>query len=705
MPYSNEKSIHVSVRSSRKFIHNYSEMEIMDLLLKEMELQGLIFESKDLPIRMDGVTRYVKVSGRSRLKMNSRSGWYVGHLGEYPVGKFGWMHGDNPSYSWSLYDHVKDRNGGKAEFIELTPEEIERDRIDKERKLKLKIIADRNRFNFSRALATIEYHRSLPLRPHPYLTIKKIDIADCGKDVRIYNQTPYTKDELRTILAEHLPLYNTDSNIRKLIDYQTEEIKYRGFNLLIVGRNIEGEILMFQLIFDKKSRKTGKNKHFPSGLIKQNTFHTIGPELTPETKKYFTCEGWATGLSLYKLTQGRVTIIVAWDSGNMNNVAKVLRKFSFWSDLYSANDNDHTKPPSKNAGILGGLKSCNAVGAFMLTPKFDSQIEDQKDLSDWNDIDLYYDFTDAQAILVEEFKNAEFISASYLDGIELLSEKDRFNANDYFEIDLSQINQVEFNLNWITFVSLISLGLMNCEFTLDEKIALYHQQFTITLKNHEATSHDYVRHYDFTIDKKLSYLFYKFNCDLLLSTKSILINDDLFIPMIHELLNYQSFTDQNLFTVFRDQIATQKDLEFANALINMYLEKSQVFRDNSTWRRDITFGFRAQFTGDIEFGLFHHIITKQSETLYWDISSKIERENKAIADIIRIYENNIVEFAKLNMMCMDLHYSKLPYLYGAANKLMLTDSEENKQYLQKLIAKVYETYNLELNLQDFIYLD
>lgn len=677
-------------------------MEVMDLFLKEMELQGLVFDGVDLPIRMDGKTRYVKVSGRSRRKTHHRSGWYIGHLGDFPVGKFGWMHGDNPTFSWSLYEYMKDRNGGKIEYVTLSPEELEKERLEKERQRKLQLIEERNRYNFSKALATLEYYRSLPLRPHPYLHIKKINIAECSSDVRIYNQTPYTRDEIKTILGEHFPEYVTESNIRKLLDYQTQEISYRGFNLLIVGRNIDDEILMFQLIFDKKSKKTDKNKHFPKGLIKQNTFHTIGAKITAKTKKVLLCEGWATGISLFRLTKGRIPIVIAWDSGNMNSVAKVLRKHAYDCDIYSANDNDHTKPPQKNAGILGGLKTGNAVGAYMLNPRFDSSDENQENWSDWNDIDLNYDFQSAQSMLVEQFKNAEYIPAQYLENVELLSEGSYFNDFEFLDFDLSTVNQIEFNLNWITLIKLISRGLMSCNYTVEEQLALYKKEHLITQEKYIDLAPSFLREYDYGIDKKINQIFFQFNIELQRSTKHILMNDDLFIPVIKELMKFQHYTSQNLLQIYKDQISMHRDPELSEAIFHMYLKKSAVFRDTSQWRQDITVRFREKYPNDIEVGLFYHIITMQSEYQYWEVVSKKEREEKAVDEMIRIYENNLEEFSKLNTICMNIHYSKLPYIYGAANKAILLNSKENQSLLTKLIDRLSATNGIKLDLKDFI---
>lgn len=676
----------------------------MDLFLKEMELNGLIFENTDLPIRMDGRTRYVRVTGRSRKKTHNRSGWYVGHLGEYPVGKFGWMHGSNPSYSWSLFEHVKNHNGGKVNYITLTPDEVEKQRLELERQKKIKLIQEKEKFNFSKALTILEYYRSLPLMPHPYINRKRIDLSECSNEVRIYNRNPYTKQEIKSILGDHYPEYLTERNIGKLLTYQTEEIRYRGFNLLILGRDINSQMIMFQLIFDKKSKKTDKDKHFPKNLIKQNSFHTIGPSVTPESRVVIICEGWATGLSLYRFTKGRVPILVAWDSGNMNSVAKTIRKHTPKCIIYSANDNDHTNPPIKNAGVKGGIKTCEAVGAYMVYPEFDSSDEKQANWSDWNDIDLNYPFSISQPLFIKTLKEAKLIHGAYVENIELLSDQKHFSDFDYIEFNSTPLDPVEFNKLWLTMINLISVGLMQCEYTKEEQLVLYRNEKTITdnkFKNYDESF--FSRNYDFIIDKKISQVFFEFGNELAFSTKHMLFNDELFIPVIKKLVELQHYTNTNLLCTLKEHISAQKDNELAEAIFFMYLKKSEIFRDDAIWKSDLTKIFKETFNADIQEGLFYSLMAQQkSEYHYWVHVSKKDRELNAVNDFIRIYENQVNNYVYLNNICMSVHYDKLPYIYSTVNSILLGKNKDNALFLKRLIKRLEETDDFNLDIDSFI---
>ena len=126
--------------------------------------------------------------------------------------------------------------------------------------------------------------RSAPLTStKAYVESKRLNLADCKRTSRRYNRNNYTPQELRAILDEHYPEYNTSANIRKLMDYQEEHIKYRGDNLLIVGQTLNEQFVMFQLIFNKRA-KNGKNKHFPKNTLKHKTFTWLGQPLNKDTK-------------------------------------------------------------------------------------------------------------------------------------------------------------------------------------------------------------------------------------------------------------------------------------------------------------------------------------------------------------------------------------------------------------------------------------
>lgn len=633
-----------SGRTVRRWVHGLSESQISELLLTEMMRAGLVFDGVDLPIVMDGKTRYTKVSGRSKGKHNHKSGWYVGHLGDFPVGQFGWKHGDAPVFTWQLYEHMKENGGGSVEVVDA--EAMEKQRIEDEARNKaLQLIEHEKRLQLSMCLTTIEYYRSLPICTHPYLTRKNISIDDCG-DVRIYNQENYTAQELERLLAAHLPTHNNKNMIDKLMHYQFENIKYRGFNLFLTGRDIDNNLVMFQLIFGKKAEGTGKDKHFPKDLIKQNTFHVLGAPLTDKTTQVIICEGWATGLSIAKFTDQSISVLVAWDSGNMQSVARVIRERMFDCEIFSANDNDHTKTPEKNAGVLGGLKTCAMVGARCITPPFDTNEPDEADFSDWNDIDQSYPSVLAKRVFLETMQAAKWIGASYVDEIDLLSPSEPFKA-DEVDIPKSFSDEDCHNLSiiWISMVQLIERGWLQCKFDDLRRMELLSER---VLLNNAAYSRGEIkaRNFDPKIDIMAASILMRFAHQIKINNKNLMASEDIFIPTIKALMRIQKDQTTSLLLVMQNGMADIVGKDLAAACLAMYLDLAGELRPAKKWRRllliDITNHADAR---DLDTGLIYPLIMLQNES-EWAI--KQPNKDKRVADAadhIRVqYANMISDF-------------------------------------------------------------
>lgn len=686
--------------TNKRFKHNLSDAEIRSIFTDEMKRQGLIFDGTDLPIHMDGRTRYVRVSNRSRLKKNHRSGWYVGHMGDFPCGKFGWLHGDQPVFKWSLYNHLKSQNGG-VDYVELTEEEMIERSKQEEREERRRKREEKERFEFAKALSIIEWVRSLDLKNHPYLISKRFSLEECRPYVRIYNPNNYTTKELEKILNEHFPEYNKPSNIRKLINYQVEHITYRGFNLIMQGKLIDGTPQMLQLIFDKKSR-SGKNKHFPKLLNKQNTFLTLGSELTAETKNVIICEGWGTGMSILRFTGGEVPILVAWDSGNMNSVAKVVRKNFPNCEIYSANDNDHTKPIEKNAGIHGGLKTCYAVGARMVLPPFDSTDPTQEELSDWNDIDLTNPPPVSSKLFYDAFMNAKYIEAEYSPEVPLLTEETFFDPDEMFDkLDYSN----EFQQTWVALMRLVLRGIQHCEYTAEEQMEMYQTELVKVKELFEASKLTEIKRiYDTNIDLQLSEIFFTFTNQLHFSENSIMADSKLFSPILKEIRAKQSLLpNESLLITLRDIVAEKYGSKLATACMLMYLKQANYFlRSQEEWQLALLNRLKSE-KPDLNLSVLIPLLVKQTEVDYWEHPTKIQRELSAVASIMEEVKqmessNSIQSIAEVTSN----QITKLKHIYSAQHKLLIEDSEKNRDYLKRLISRFNETENTTLEDFDLI---
>lgn len=667
----------------RQFKHNLSDAEIRSIFMDEMRSHGLIFEEKDYPINMDGRTHYVRVEGRSRAKKNQRSGWYSGHLGDFPNGCFGWLHGDNPLYKWSLYKHLKDKNGS-VDFVELTEEEVKQREVDRERELRKRQLEDKRRFDFSKAYTIIEWERALPLTMHPYLNKKKFSLNEIAPYARIYNQKDFTASEIKAILDQHFPEYNKPSNIRKLIDYQIENISYRGFNLLIKGQMIDTTPIMLQMIFNKKS-KSGKDKHFPKELIKQGSFHNLGKRYEAGSKGVLLCEGWATGISLLRFTSGKVPILVAWDSGNIRSVAIELRKQNPNIKIFVAIDNDHTNSIEKNAGVRGGLKTCYAVGAHIVTPPFNTDDPAHKSLSDWNDIDSIYSPQVSSGIFWENFLNSELIPAVFDPSLELLS-NDHFIAPNY-DPDIQLKNS--FSQHWAALIHLTSQGLQHCEYKEDQQLEMYQAELSkVALYFKENNLSSFNRTYDINMDYTISKLFFNFSNSLHLSHDHIMSEDELFKSILNKIKSLQLYTpDVNLLINLRDSVAETYSLETANLCMSLYLSKNNHFdQSHENWCKDL---IKEAFNRDnsLSLPLFIPLAIQMKQVKFWEKHQKQDRIKTACDEILRIYDTYINDGEVLNSVEHQNQFSKLSYINGAHAKYLLSNDPNDQAYLMKLIGR------------------
>lgn len=159
--------------------------------------------------------------------------------------------------------------------------------------------------------------------------------------------------------------------------------EYKG-RLLVPVCDAEGHLWSLQFI-DKEGEK-----RFKAGGKKKGCFHLIG---SPDSPLYL-CEGYATGATVHEVTGKPVA--VAFDSGNLLEVAKEIKAHYPEVEIIIAADNDHLDkreslpdgkalPSYKNAGIVAAVTTSQKSGVLMAYPHF----MQNQDMSDFND--LYVD--------------------------------------------------------------------------------------------------------------------------------------------------------------------------------------------------------------------------------------------------------------------------------------------------------------------------
>lgn len=408
-----------------KLQHDLSDGQIIDAFQDFCSAQGLIFNGSDSNLIPDGKVHYVKVIGRSNKNKNNKSGWYILNLsGDIAKGRCGWYHGDNPSFSWHLYyDYIKpNRSSGKVKLKRV--DELEMLRREEQR-TEAEIVAQlEEALNAicSKVYSAFEFFRSIETDDHPYLTEKGIEPSF----VRTLNPNRYDRSEVERFIKEYYPQHFKVEVVDLIMALQNDDNKKVFYSrdkiIIIKGIDFDFNYKTFQYILPQKT-KDGKQKLF-LGIpkSKQGSFSLIYDYDLPEPDRnarlrFIICEGWATGVALYKLTKGSIPIIVAWDAGNLPHVARGLRNAYYSAQIYICGDNDHAsfnkvKNEYVNAGLIAAKRAATQVKSVIALPPFNSSDVAQKELSDWDDYLAFYGFDKAQDELRKAMK-LDAVNATY----------------------------------------------------------------------------------------------------------------------------------------------------------------------------------------------------------------------------------------------------------------------------------------------------
>ncbi|MDR3631429.1 MAG: zincin-like metallopeptidase domain-containing protein [Desulfocapsaceae bacterium] len=149
-------------------------------------------------------------------------------------------------------------------------------------------------------------------------------------------------------------------------------------NLLIPGFNIyTGRLQTLQRISPEGEKRfeSGCPKSGAACLINQNE----DKELTGEI---LIAEGYATGVSLYQATG--IPVAVAFDAGNLLEVAENIREKYPHIEITICADNDHSNAAG-NIGVEKAKAAALAVGGKVIVPTFTRE-EKAKGCTDFNDL-------------------------------------------------------------------------------------------------------------------------------------------------------------------------------------------------------------------------------------------------------------------------------------------------------------------------------
>jgi putative DNA primase/helicase len=132
--------------------------------------------------------------------------------------------------------------------------------------------------------------------------------------------------------------------------------------LLIPMRDGVGEIWSLQAIFPETCPALGRDRDFLPGGRKTGLFHWIGPR----TKTACLAEGYATAASIFEATAYRV--FVAFDAGNLCNVAQTLRKAMPDARIVICADHDLPDKQGRRAGQEKARVAAALVGGYFALP-------------------------------------------------------------------------------------------------------------------------------------------------------------------------------------------------------------------------------------------------------------------------------------------------------------------------------------------------
>ena len=289
------------------------------------------------PIRIaDGWTRF-DAPGDKKGKGN---GFYKLKLGDYPVGWFGdWKTGEQHQWFYA------DENASPLSDAERRAIKREQARLKAEaaqaREAKQAEVAEKASWMWGKADANVE--------GHPYLARKRVGIP---RGLRIFT----AKDGARLLAV---PMFAFDMN---------------GAAQLTNLQLIDGE---------------GRKSFIKAGRVDGCFFSLKG-----DTSVIVECEGVATGFSVWEATG--LSVVVAFNSGNLIPVAKDFARWRPMATLMVAGDDDVIAPddwaergsgkPWVNAGRQKAEATAKAVGCRWIVPAFEDG--PARDRTDFNDLHL-----------------------------------------------------------------------------------------------------------------------------------------------------------------------------------------------------------------------------------------------------------------------------------------------------------------------------
>jgi antirestriction protein ArdC/phage/plasmid primase-like uncharacterized protein len=155
-------------------------------------------------------------------------------------------------------------------------------------------------------------------------------------------------------------------------------------NVLVPMRDGRGYLWNLQVI------APDGQKRFLTGGRKSGLMHMMGRknDLEKPEASIIVAEGMATAIRLRQAVEPPVSVAVAFDAGNLDEVAKGLRKQYPSSRIFIAADDDHKlvhQPPYQNVGLVKAAAAAQAVKGDVIKPPL-TDLDRENGLTDFDDI-------------------------------------------------------------------------------------------------------------------------------------------------------------------------------------------------------------------------------------------------------------------------------------------------------------------------------
>lgn len=236
----------------------------------------------------------------------------------------------------------------------ITPEEYERKQREREKRRLDEEARERERNERAARRAAALWGEAEPAESHPYLTRKGIQPhgARIGQWSREW----------------------PDPETGELIQITVDGA------LLIPVYSSPGKIATIQAVFPARHARMDRDKDYLPGGAKQGGYYPLG-KVSKSTTRLIVAEGFATGASVHEATNSPV--LVAFDSGNLLQIAEHARKMLPDAEIIIAGDNDlWTKG---NPGARKANAAAFAVGGKVALPIFADYEGNPTDFNDLRD--------------------------------------------------------------------------------------------------------------------------------------------------------------------------------------------------------------------------------------------------------------------------------------------------------------------------------